>query len=46
MKPDAYDGDSVFKTPFPKVKRSDFPAGRGIFVQNGRTVTVQTPFIG
>ncbi|MBH0082967.1 FtsK/SpoIIIE domain-containing protein [Salinibacterium sp. SWN167] len=45
MKPDSYDGDSVFKTPFPKVKRSDFPPGRGIFVQNGRTVTVQTPLI-
>jgi len=46
LKPDSYDGDSVFKTPFPKVKRSDFPPGRGIFVQNGRTTTVQTPLMG
>ena len=45
LKPDAYDGDSLFKLPFPKVKRSDFPAGRGIFVQNGRLVTVQLPQI-
>ncbi|WP_430647850.1 FtsK/SpoIIIE domain-containing protein [Agromyces sp. GXS1127] len=46
LKPDAYDGDSVFKTPFPKVKRSDFPEGRGIFVQNGRVTTVQMPLVG
>ena len=45
LKPDAYDGDSVFKVPFPKVKRSDFPEGRGIFVQNGRAVTVQMPLV-
>ena len=45
LKPDAYDGDSVFKVPFPKVKRADFPEGRGIFVQNGRAVTVQIPLV-
>jgi S-DNA-T family DNA segregation ATPase FtsK/SpoIIIE len=45
LKPDAFDGDSLFKVPFPKVKRADFPAGRGIFVQNGRTVTVQLPLV-
>ena len=27
LKPDAFDGDSVFKTPFPKVKRTDSPEG-------------------
>ena len=31
--------------PFPKVKRADFPEGRGIFVQNGRAVTVQIPLV-
>ncbi|HET6672423.1 MAG TPA: FtsK/SpoIIIE domain-containing protein [Agromyces sp.] len=45
LRPDAFDGDSVFKTPFPKVKRSEFPEGRGIFVQNGRTTTVQLPIV-
>ena len=45
LKPDAYDGESLFKVPFPKVKRSDFPDGRGIFVQNGRAVTVQLPLV-
>ena len=45
LKPDSYDGDAVFKVPFPKVKRTDFPEGRGIFVQNGRAVTVQMPLV-
>ena len=45
LRPDAFDGDSVFKTPFPKVKRSEFPEGRGIFVQNGRTTTVPLPIV-
>lgn len=45
LKPDAFDGDAVFKVPFPKVKRADFPEGRGIFVQAGRAVTVQMPLV-
>ncbi|WP_144719959.1 FtsK/SpoIIIE domain-containing protein [Agrococcus jejuensis] len=45
LKPDAFDGDSVFKVPFPKVKRVDFPVGRGIFVQSGRAVTMQMPLV-
>lgn len=43
LKPDTYDGDTLFKVPFGKVKRTDFPAGRGIFVQAGRSVTMQMP---
>jgi S-DNA-T family DNA segregation ATPase FtsK/SpoIIIE len=46
LRPDSFDGDSVFKTPFPKVKRAEFPEGRGIFVQNGRTATVHLPVAG
>ena len=45
LKPDAFDGDAIFKVPFPKVKRTDFPDGRGIFVQAGRQVTLQLPLI-
>lgn len=46
LMPDVADGDAIFKVGFPRVKRSDFPAGRGIFVQNGRFVTVQLPLVG
>jgi S-DNA-T family DNA segregation ATPase FtsK/SpoIIIE len=35
----------VFKVPFPKVKRGEFPEGRGIFVQDGRTRMVQLPLV-
>ncbi|HWV50050.1 MAG TPA: phosphopeptide-binding protein, partial [Microbacterium sp.] len=45
LKPDTYDGESIFKSPFGRVKRSDFPVGRGIFVQAGRAVTMQMPFV-
>ena len=45
LKPDTYDGEGIFKTPFGRVKRADFPVGRGIFVQAGRTVTMQMPFV-
>ena len=45
LKPDTYDGEAIFKIPFGRVKRSDFPVGRGIFVQAGRAVTMQIPFV-
>ncbi|MBT2484532.1 MULTISPECIES: FtsK/SpoIIIE domain-containing protein [unclassified Microbacterium] len=45
LKPDTYDGEGIFKTPFGRVKRADFPVGRGIFVQAGRAVTMQIPFV-
>jgi DNA segregation ATPase FtsK/SpoIIIE, S-DNA-T family len=45
LKPDTYDGEAIFKTPFGRVKRSDFPVGRGIFVQAGRAVTMQMPLV-
>ncbi len=46
FKPDTYDGDSIFKTSFGKIKRGDSPAGRGFFVQAGRARMVQTPYVG
>jgi S-DNA-T family DNA segregation ATPase FtsK/SpoIIIE len=45
LKPDTYDGDSIFKTSFGRVKRSDFPVGRGMFVQAGRAITMQVPLV-
>ncbi|WP_105566204.1 FtsK/SpoIIIE domain-containing protein [Microbacterium halophytorum] len=43
LKPDGYDGDSLFKVPFGRIKRADFPVGRGMFVQAGRAVLMQMP---
>ncbi|MHC2999828.1 FtsK/SpoIIIE domain-containing protein [Microbacterium sp. HJ5] len=46
LRPETYDGESLFKVPFPKVQRHEFPAGRGLFVENGQLVTVQLPLVG
>lgn len=45
LRPETYDGESLFKVPFPRVQRHEFPEGRGIFVENGRFVTVQVPLV-
>lgn len=45
LRPDTYDGESLFKVPFPRVQRHEFPEGRGMFVENGRFVTVQLPWV-
>jgi S-DNA-T family DNA segregation ATPase FtsK/SpoIIIE len=36
LQPDQHDGDNVFKTPFPRVARADFPPGRGFYVRRGQ----------
>ena len=43
LKPETFDGDTLFKVPFPKVQRHEFPEGRGLFVENGKAVVVQMP---
>jgi S-DNA-T family DNA segregation ATPase FtsK/SpoIIIE len=39
--PDQFDGDAVYKTPFPPLARSDYPPGRGIYVHGGRLTRLQ-----
>jgi len=39
--PDQFDGDSIFKTPFPPINRRDYPPGRGIYVRSGHIARVQ-----
>ena len=41
LQPDQPDGDVLFKTAFPRVRRADFPPGRGLYVRQGRAVRVQ-----
>lgn len=41
LQPDQMDGDTMFKTPFPRTSRAEFPAGRGLMVQGGRVRKVQ-----
>ena len=41
LQPDEMDGQSVFKTNFPRSVRSEFPPGRGVVVDAGQTTRVQ-----
>jgi len=43
LQPDQADGDGLFRVAFPRVKRADFPVGRGISVDAGKSCTVQIP---
>ena len=46
LQPDQTDGDMVFKTTFPRVRRSDFVQGRGMLVGEGRARRVQVAWSG
>ncbi len=35
LQPDQMDGETLFKTPFPRTTRAEFPAGRGVIVCGG-----------
>ena len=41
LQPEPHEGDLLFKTTFPRAKRSEFPEGRGNFVQAGKTRRIQ-----
>ncbi|MEN0130116.1 MAG: FtsK/SpoIIIE domain-containing protein [Brevundimonas sp.] len=43
LQPDHLDGDALFRTPFPRMSRADFPVGRGVYVEAGRARRVQVP---
>lgn len=43
LQPDSSDGDSLFRVSFPRMKRADFPPGRGLYVDTGKYWTVQLP---
>lgn len=46
LQPDAVEGEALFRTPFGRVRRADFPPGRGMYVARGTARTVQLPFLG
>jgi S-DNA-T family DNA segregation ATPase FtsK/SpoIIIE len=46
LQPDHLDGDALFRTPFPRMARAEFPPGRGVVVESGKTRRVQVPVAG
>jgi S-DNA-T family DNA segregation ATPase FtsK/SpoIIIE len=45
LQPEETDGLALFRTPFPRMTRSEFPVGRGILVDSGRLTRVQVAFM-
>lgn len=43
LQPETMDGDTILKTPFPRVTTSEFPPGRGLYVDRGKVVRLQLP---
>jgi len=41
LQPEQVDGLLVYKTEFPKSRRSEFPLGRGLLIENGRVTLAQ-----
>ncbi|MDQ1246908.1 MAG: segregation ATPase FtsK/SpoIIIE, family, partial [Actinomycetota bacterium] len=41
LQPDQMDGDTLFRTSFPRLNRAAFPQGRGLLVQDGAMARVQ-----
>lgn len=41
LQPDQSDGDMLLRTPFPRLRRSEFVEGRGMLVRGGRSYRVQ-----
>ena len=45
LQPETLDGEILLKTPFPRIQRSEFPPGRGMFAARNRVARVQLPFV-
>jgi S-DNA-T family DNA segregation ATPase FtsK/SpoIIIE len=41
LQPDQIDGDSVFRTSFPRASRVEFPPGRGWYIRGGKVRRIQ-----
>ncbi|MET0991026.1 MAG: FtsK/SpoIIIE domain-containing protein [Lacisediminihabitans sp.] len=45
LQPDTVDGDIILKTTLPRVNKSEFPAGRGMYIAKGKSARVQLPLM-
>ncbi|QDB78911.1 FHA domain-containing protein [Georgenia wutianyii] len=46
LQPDQLEGDTLFRTSFPRVQRKEFPVGRGMLVDKAKVRRVQLPLLG
>ncbi|WP_341358127.1 FtsK/SpoIIIE domain-containing protein [Georgenia sp. M64] len=45
LQPESIEGDTIFRTSFPRVQRAEFPPGRGLAVDRGKVRRVQLPLV-
>ncbi|WP_431278135.1 hypothetical protein [Leifsonia poae] len=45
LQPDSMEGDLLLKTPLPRLNRSEFPPGRGMYIAKGKFARVQVPLV-
>ncbi|HLV05668.1 MAG TPA: FtsK/SpoIIIE domain-containing protein [Actinomycetaceae bacterium] len=45
LQPDQLEGDTLFRTSFPRVQRKEFPVGRGMLVDKAKVRRVQLPLL-
>ncbi|WP_158865645.1 FtsK/SpoIIIE domain-containing protein [Leifsonia sp. AG29] len=45
LQPDSIEGDLLLKTPLPRLNRSEFPPGRGVYIHKGTFARVQVPLV-
>ena len=45
LQPETIEGDIILKTAFPRISRSEFPPGRGMYAAGGKAVRVQIPLV-
>jgi len=45
LQPETLDGELILKTPFPRIQRSEFPPGRGMFAARNQVARVQLPLV-
>lgn len=43
LRPESHDGDSLLRTAFPRVTPTEFPPGRGLYVEGGKVRRVHLP---
>jgi S-DNA-T family DNA segregation ATPase FtsK/SpoIIIE len=45
LQPETLDGEMLLRTPFPRIQRSEFPPGRGMFAARNQVARVQLPYV-
>ncbi|AWB87218.1 FtsK/SpoIIIE domain-containing protein [Mycetocola zhujimingii] len=45
LQPDMIEGDLILKTPLPRIAKSEFPPGRGMYIARGKFARVQLPLV-